>query len=616
MSQKDRRKKAQPKGLDIRVMGLALLAIPLLVVILYGGSLKAPFVYDDRVHIVENPLVSSFQSGVDVSAIRAVFEQPSGLAGRPLLLITYGLNYAQSGLSPEAFRKINLFIHTANAVLVFLIVWQLGASAGLPRPRQFWLAYLAAVLFVVHPLAAESVTYVTGRSSSLCAMFYFGGLYCTLLAGRLQTSNRWILLTVAVLCAAAGWMVKPEAVTLPAASIALIWFGWPRTTPNRARWIATAIQGSAILIILALQLKPIARVSESARSNEDLVAAGFEATLPYKPYFMTSVKEYSAYYLWRFALPLHQSVDPDSATVNTPFHPGFVLSVAVLLGLSVSVFWLQRRRPVAAAGVILILVSPLSAYCLFPLADIVAEHRAYITILGAAIVLADLLHSRAAVAISIAIVIAFAWLTIERNKTWNDELLLWQDASRQAPEKIRPHLNLGSLYQARGLTAEAVKEYETVLQRVPDHAASLSNLSSLYLAANDLNKAEQVLDRAAAQPNKLPAVYMNLAVLRMRQSRLVEARQLLHQVESLNPQQFLVHHNLGDIFLNEGKPEDAIREYLVEIARNPDFALTHLHLALAYEAAAMPEMAKREYRTVLTLEPGNSEAQTALGKLK
>jgi Tfp pilus assembly protein PilF len=209
-----------------------------------------------------------------------------------------------------------------------------------------------------------------------------------------------------------------------------------------------------------------------------------------------------------------------------------------------------------------------------------------------------------------------AWLTIERNRVWNDELLLWQDASRQAPEKVRPLLNLGSLYQARGLTSEAEAEYEAVLRLVPDHAASLSNLSSLYLAANDLDKAEQVLDKAVALPNKLPAVYMNLAVLRMRQSRIEEARQLLQQVESLAPEQFLVHHNLGDILLNEGKPAEAIKEYLTEIARNPGFAATHLHLALAYEAVAMPEMAKREYRAALTLEPGNREAQAAVERLK
>src|SRR5262249_51244215 len=150
--------------------------------------------------------------------------------------------------------------------------------------------------------------------------------------------------------------------------------------------------------------------------------------------------------------------------------------------------------------------------------------------LGAAIVLADLLQTRTLAAISVGIVIVYSWLTIERNRVWNDEVSLWENAEQQAPGKIRPHLNLGSLYQARGRATDAEREYEMVLQRAPDHAASLSNLGSLYLAANDLTRAEEVLSKAVAQGTSFPAVYTNLAVVRMRQSRLDEARDLLQRV--------------------------------------------------------------------------------------
>jgi len=403
---------------------------------------------------------------------------------------------------------------------------------------------------------------------------------------------------------------------LPAAGIAMIWVAWPRVSGIKQRCIATAIPGAAILFLLAIQAKPIVEMSATTRGNQPLLTAGFEQTLPFKEYFLSSIKEYGGYYLWRFVLPVRLSVDPDPAPVQSPLNFPFLISAGLLLGLTVAVALLRNRRPVTAAGIALILASPLSAYCLFPLADVVAEHRAYISFLGAAVILSDVLRTRIAVPAVGALLLLYSWLTMERNKIWTDELLLWQDASRQAPEKIRPHVNLGALYQARGQTGQAIKEYEYVLSRVPDHTASLSNLSSLYLGVDDVAKAEEVLNRAIATQSPFPPIYMNLAVVRMRQGRIDEARHLLQRAGTLDPRQLLVHHNLGDIFLNEGKSEQAIAEYLEEITLNPDFALSHLHLALAYEAARMPEMAKEQYRTVLKLQPQNAEARAALERVK
>src|SRR5207253_7844263 len=137
--------------------------------------------------------------------------------------ITYGINYGGSKMDPPVFRLVNLIIHSVNAAFLFLIAWELGAPAGLQNQQRFWLALLAGSLFAVHPLLTESVTYISGRSSSLCALFYFAGLWAALRAGRVQTNRRWIFLLLVIVCTGLGWLVKQEAVTLPAAAIVLIW---------------------------------------------------------------------------------------------------------------------------------------------------------------------------------------------------------------------------------------------------------------------------------------------------------------------------------------------------------------------------------------------------------
>src|SRR5206468_1290235 len=109
-------------------------------------------------------------------------------------------------------------------------------------------------------------------------------------------------------------------------------------------------------------------------------------------------------------------------------------SLVCLLCLGAGAFLLRKRNPPISASMSLILISPLAAYCLFPLADVVAEHRAYITVLGAVIIVSALIvrFPRPAL-VSCLIIFAYGWQTRERNRFWNDEVLLWQDAARQAP---------------------------------------------------------------------------------------------------------------------------------------------------------------------------------------
>src|SRR5207244_13619756 len=97
------------------------------------------------------------------------------------------------------------------------------------------------------------------------------------------------------------------------------------------------------------------------------------------------------YYLWRMFVPLRLSVDPDPAILASPVAAGFVLSTLVLLILAASTLWLSARDRLLAAGIVLLLMSSLAAYCLFPVADVVAESRLYITVLGAVIILAGVI---------------------------------------------------------------------------------------------------------------------------------------------------------------------------------------------------------------------------------
>ena len=163
---KDRKsKKTSREGPQLRWLVL----VPVVIAILYGGSIASPFVFDDSIHILRNPTVTSFQSLLDFNSLNRIFRSSFGLSARPLLMLSYAMNYAASGSNPSAFRWVNLIVHTVNSILVFFIVFEIGNSEEFHRRSRFWLSLLASLIFAAHPLATESVTYM--RSTRILVTF-------------------------------------------------------------------------------------------------------------------------------------------------------------------------------------------------------------------------------------------------------------------------------------------------------------------------------------------------------------------------------------------------------------------------------------------------------------
>jgi len=582
---------------------------------LYSVAWSAPFVYDDRIHIIENPLVLGFHSALDTASWRALVQTAFGWSGRPLLFLTYGLNHAISGLDASRFRMTNIAIHAVNAVLVFVIARLLAEAAGRRQSESMWIAWTAGLIFAVHPLATESVVYIAGRSSSLCAFFYFAGLAAFLKAGRVTSGKPWAWAILAGASFGAALLVKQDAMMLPAAAGALAWLAWPTPVPRR-RVVAGALAVAAGFGAWLLQRSSIDGVRRATLENETLVAAGFNRTLTSAVYTLTALKEWTFYYLWRLFVPVRLSVDPAPHDVTSPWAPLFLVSIVVIAGLGIMAAWTRQRDRLLSSSLALVVISPLAAYCVFPLADVVSEHRAYITLLGSAILIAaGLARLPDRTWCTAAVLVIFVTLTASRNMIWTDERQLWKDASEKAPAALRPHLNLGAIYQTRGMSDRAVEEYQVVLTSAPNHDAALANLGSLYLERGQLDLAESLLGRAVARRSEFPAVYLNLGVVRLRQGRYPEAKEMLDHARHLNPRQLMIGLDLGDIAFNEGRFQDAITEYLGELANNPGSMITHLHLAKAYEATGHISEAVREYRVVLVASPGDAEIIETLRRL-
>ena len=171
---------------DALVRRVGWVAIAALILWLYWPTLDAPFVYDDKIEVIGNTTIRF------LSEWRAILLYN---VSRAMLLLSYAVNYHYSGSDPSGYHLTNIAIHALTVGMGVLMAEAVGRLAE--RPRPLLAALVAGTLWAIHPMGTEAVTYITGRSESLCALWCFTALYCqasALLArrdGRIGESRTW-----------------------------------------------------------------------------------------------------------------------------------------------------------------------------------------------------------------------------------------------------------------------------------------------------------------------------------------------------------------------------------------------------------------------------------------
>jgi protein O-mannosyl-transferase len=425
-----------------------------LTMLVYGNSLHGAFLFDDLTLVFRNAQMMHTRTFSDIVGL--------GGGPRPLLLFTYGLNFYMGGLNTFGYHFANVILHTINVVLVYWII-----SALLEHdPSKQPVAFAGAAIFSVHTLLSSAVSYIAGRSSILCATFYFAAVLLFLTGlrskGRRTRAGYFILTALAGLFA---WQSKQEAIMLPLFFAAVL-FLRRETKGNHWIWIGAIAAIPFIAIGLAYH--------QFTSLFQNVTAAA--------TYFRTYFTSVVFYFVPRFVVPIQLSGDPHIMPVEHWYSAQFLSSVIVLAGLGWLTIRVCRREPLFALGVTAFLVSPLMGYAAIPLADAVMEHRAYIPGLGVAILFGWLFQRtprRPAWIVLGSVIIVFGLMTISRNMVFADPVAFWKDAAAKSPGKFRPHMNLGFAYHEAKKFPEAVREYEKALVLEPSIAA-YSNLAAVY----------------------------------------------------------------------------------------------------------------------------------------
>jgi tetratricopeptide (TPR) repeat protein len=369
----------------------------------FGASLLSGFHFDDYA-IFSDRVLTSPSGWMAVWALRQT---------RPLTYLTLWLNWVAGGGDPLGYHLFNLALHLGAVLLAYECFRRmLGERAALA----------AAAIFAVHPLQAEAVDYVWGRAIVLA------GLLCLASLAAWLDGKRWL----AVAWFAAALLAKEECAAFPLVLLLLDRDGPPR--PLRR----TALPLSAMML---LALAAGARVVWATAATPG-ASAGAQAGVSPGKYFLAEGPVILRY-LRMFLIPYGFTVDPD---IPIPVAWAGLLAWAAVAGLAVWA-WRERKRgwPVwLLAG--LLLLAPSST--VFPAADLAADRRMYLPLIGFAAA-AGLLLTRVrsnAPAATVAAVLAIAGFT--RTLVWMNDASLWREAVRRAPHKARPKVQLARAVRA------------------------------------------------------------------------------------------------------------------------------------------------------------------------
>jgi tetratricopeptide (TPR) repeat protein len=440
--------RASRAWLHLAVVALAALAA-------YSNSFAVPFQFDDGRSIVENPAVRSL----------GAFLAAPWTTERPLGQLTFALNGSLGGQSVFGYHAVNLAIHVAAAAVVYFLTLLVARLAQPTVPalarRAHQAALIAALLFALHPIQTQAVTYVVQRFASLAALLYAGAVLAhghAVLDGTSRLRRGPYLL--ALLLGAASLLVKENAASLPFA-VAL----WDLCFV-RGRWRERIARVLPFLVVtLALSLALLDPRSAMAKMDGDyaLVAAG-SAGSPRWTYLVTQTTVLVTY-LRLLVLPIAQNLDYDLPIRTSLLDPTVLLALAILvvvLGLPAVAAWRTRARSglarilLFAIGWFFVALSIESS--VFPLSDVIAEHRLYLPLVGLSIALgcgASVLIDRLGRPRVLAIAGLAAWLatlggaTWTRNQIWRDPMTLWSDVTSRSPAKSRPFVWLAKLYVDR-----------------------------------------------------------------------------------------------------------------------------------------------------------------------
>ena len=622
----------------------------------YFNSFAGVFMFDDVTF-------EDYAAIPDLSALGGVIKATR----RPVVAVTLAINHLIGGLHDLwGYHALNLAVHILAALTLYGVVRRTLLLEYFQRrfdATAHWFGLGVALLWLVHPLQTESVTYIVQRAESIMGLFYLLTLYCVI-RGATASRGRWWYLA-AVLSCALGMGSKAILVTGP---VVVLLFDWvflekPFGRALRSRW--PLYLGLAMTWLVLVETRVLKGVLSSDMKGPATVGFSYKGISP-SDYARTQpqvVLHYLRLGVWPDGLCLDYIWPVAKSTVD------YVPQALLLAGLAACTVWgLLRRSWLGFVGAwFFVILSPTSS--IVPIKDPAFEHRMYLP-LAAQIVLfvfagRSILRrifgaSAARPALAVLVVaasVALGLRTVDRNRDYHRRADMWADVIATRPDNWRGHCELGRALADEGALTEAIEAYREAIRIRPVYPIGHYDLGNALQDAGRMEEAAKEFRTAIAQRPRYPQAHINLgnalaslgrheeAVKRYKEAlryrpksvrarynmanslrdlhRYQEAIAYCKEVLELNPNHDRALNTLGLTYVNIKQPAEGVKYYRRAIEVNPKQPVAHHNLGIALsrlgetaeEMAAYREEAIASFRKALEIRPRDAVCHYRLGRL-
>jgi tetratricopeptide (TPR) repeat protein len=538
----------------------------------YHNSFSTPFLFDDRESIAGNMTIRHLWP------VWPVLSPPQNttVSGRPLINLSLAINYACSGMAVGSYHVVNLAVHIFAGLTLFGIVRRTMLQPAL-RERYgaaaLPLALAIALLWLVHPLQTESVTYVVQRAESLMGLFYLLTLYCFIRATDPGGSGLWYGLAVAACLL--GMTSKEVMVSSP-----LIVLLYDRTFVAGSFRAAWRRRWRFYLCLMATWFLLADLVMGTGGRNG---TAGFDTTVSWWLYALTqfrAIVHYLQLALWPYPLVFDYG-DAVLAKSAAEIAPCFFI---ILLLATATIISVWRWPAIGFLGCSFFAILAPSSSVVPVTTELMAEHRLYLplaVVATLAVMAIYRLVGRRSVMIFLALAVVLGFLASRRNEDYRNEMSILADTVAKCPNNARAHYNYAVCLSEKGLVDEAIAQFRDALEIQPDEAKTLNNLGTVLLLKGQADEAIDCLQRALAIHPDFAEAWYNLGNAFFQKGQVNEAIACYQKNLEIRPDFAPARNNLGTILFHKGEIDGAIAQFQEALTVQPDFALARTNLEKA-----------------------------------
>ncbi|MFZ4544637.1 MAG: tetratricopeptide repeat protein [Saprospiraceae bacterium] len=584
-----------------------LLAVLFLGIVLYLNSFAGSFHFDDEESVVANLAIR------DLSNWKVLWSQ---YQSRFFAYLTFAINYHYGALNVWGYHMVNVLIHLINAALVYWITLQLFSTDSMKSNdivrHKYAIALFVALLFVSHPLATQSVTYLVQRMASLAALFYMLSV-ALYLKGRLlsNSSIKYFYFTLAVVVGLMSFFTKENAFSLPVAivMIEIVFFQKMILTidlKDRRIWLLIGAIGSLFLVFFL-------RFSTSI-FNPIPPAHGHTYTVSSITYLLTQFSVILKY-IQLLILPWQQNLDYDYPLSASFFEIKTMGSFLILCGLLFSAIYWYRAHRLITFGILWFFIPIAIESSIIPIEDLIFEHRTYLPSLGFFIIFVYSIYTFVypkyrllALAILLCSIGFNSIKTIERNAIWKDELTLWTDVAAKSPNKARPQVKLGGIYSNKNQWDKAIAHFSKAIEINPNFTEAYNNRGAVYWSQEKWDKAVGDYTKAIELNPKFSPAYFNRGISYTRLGLNDKALADLSSAVEINPQYAEAYYNRGLIKDRPGNWSEAAADYSLAISVDSNYSKAYYNRGICNGNLGNLDQSIADFTKTMELDPKNRNA--------